>query len=119
VTEPSPETTPAPDPDAPITQARIRRAPRLPVFLVLGVVLGVIAALVTTAAGNLDPKVGFGATFGYLCIWLVPLGLALGALVGVVLDRLSARRARLVTVERARVAPEATDTVDGSGTGGA
>ena len=112
----SPPDTPASDPEVQVTQARIRRAPRLPVFLVLGAVLGVIAALVTTAAGNLDAKVGFGATFGYLCIWLVPLGLALGALVGIVLDRVSGRRARLVTVERASVdADRAADDPNGSG----
>lgn len=83
------------------TEARIRRAPRLPVFLVFGAVLGVVAALVLTAAGRLDPEVGFGATFGYLCLWCVPVGLLLGALVAIVLDQVSRRRARLVTVERA------------------
>jgi len=97
---------PATDPDDEVTQARLRRAPRLPVFLVIGAVLGVIAALVATAAGHVDPKVGFGPTFGYLCIWLVPVGLALGAVVGIVLDRISTRRARLVVVERARVDEE-------------
>jgi NhaP-type Na+/H+ or K+/H+ antiporter len=91
------------EPNTEITEARLRRAPRLPVFLILGVVLGVIAALVLTAVGNLDPKVGFGGTFGYLCLWCIPLGLLLGAVVAIVIDQVSRRRAKLVTVERASV----------------
>jgi hypothetical protein len=94
------------------TEAHLRRAPRLPVFLVLGVVLGVIAALVLTAAGNLDPKVGFGATFGYLCLWCAPLGLLVGAVVAIVIDQVSRRRARLVTVERASVEGDDSDPED-------
>jgi hypothetical protein len=93
-------------------EARIRRAPRLPVFLVLGAVLGVILALVLTAVGNLDPKVGFGATFGYLCLWCIPIGLVVGALVAIVLDQVSRRRARLVTVERASVEGDDSDPAD-------
>jgi F0F1-type ATP synthase assembly protein I len=91
------------DPTVQPGEARIRRAPRLPVFLVLGAVLGAILALILTATGNLDPKVGFGATFGYLCFWCVPIGLVVGALVGLALDVLSRRRARTVLVERATV----------------
>ena len=94
-----------------LTEARLRRAPRLPVFLVLGAVLGVILALVLTAVGNVDPKVGFGATFGYLCLWCIPVGLAVGAIVAIIVDQVSRRRARVVTVERASVegVPEGAD----------
>jgi hypothetical protein len=86
------------------TEVRIRRAPRLPVFLVLGAVVGVIATLIITAAvGHVDPKVGFGATFGYFCVFGVPAGIALGALVGLLLDRRSQRRARIITAEHEQV----------------
>ncbi len=102
MTEPSTETT----------EARIRRAPRLPVFLILGVALGVIAALVLTAVGHVDPQVGFGATFGYLCLWCIPLGLLVGAVVAIVFDQVSRRRARLVTVERATVDADPEDPRD-------
>jgi hypothetical protein len=95
------------EPGTETTEARVRRAPRLPVFLVLGAALGLILALVLTAVGDLDPKVGFGPTFGYLCFWCVPAGLVVGALVGIILDVVSRRRSRLVTVERARVEGDA------------
>jgi len=100
------------EPTTETTQAHLRRAPRLPVFLVVGAVLGLVAALVLTAVGRVDPSVGFGATFGYLSLWLVPVGIAVGALVGIVIDQVSRRRARLVTVERASVEGDESDPVD-------
>jgi NhaP-type Na+/H+ or K+/H+ antiporter len=82
------------------TEVRVRRAPRLPVFLVLGAVVGAILTLIATATiGQVDPKVGFAATFGYFCVFGVPAGIALGALVGLLLDRRSQRRARVVSAE--------------------
>jgi NhaP-type Na+/H+ or K+/H+ antiporter len=82
------------------TEVRVRRAPRLPVFLVLGAVVGAILTLIATATiGHVDPKVGFGPTFGYFCVFGVPAGIALGALVGLLLDRRSQRRARVVSAE--------------------
>lgn len=87
-----------------LTEVRVRRAPRLPVFLVLGAVLGAIATLIVTAtAGQVDPKVGFGASFGYFCLYGVPVGIVVGAMVGLLLDRRSHTRARVVTAERERV----------------
>lgn len=85
-------------------EVRIRRAPRLPVFLVLGAAFGAIATLIITALfGHVDPKIGFAATFGYFCVFGVPAGIALGALIGLLLDRRSQHRARIVTAERERV----------------
>ena len=93
------------EPGSDTTQAHIRRAPRVAVFLVLGAVLGAVVAFVLTAVGHVSPRVGFGATWGYLCLLCVPAGLVVGAVVALVLDRVSRRRARLVTVEHATVEP--------------
>jgi hypothetical protein len=87
-----------------MTEVRVRRAPRLPVFLVLGAVLGAVATLIVTATvGQVDPKVGFAATFGYFCLYGVPVGVVVGAFVGLLLDRRSQHRARVVTAEREQV----------------
>jgi hypothetical protein len=94
------------------TQAHIRRAPRVAVFLVLGAVLGAIVAFVLTAVGHVSPRVGFGATWGYLCLLCVPAGLVVGAIVALVLDRVSRRRSRLVTVEHASVEAEPDEQVE-------
>jgi hypothetical protein len=88
-----------------VTEVRVRRAPRLPVFLVLGALLGAIATFIVTATvGQVDPKVGFAATFGYFCLYGVPAGVVAGAMVGLLLDWRSQRRARVVAAEHERVA---------------
>jgi hypothetical protein len=90
------------------TDVRLRRAPRLWVFLLLGAIAGAIVTLIVTSLAPADPKIGFAATYGYFCLFGVPAGFALGALVGLLLDRRSVRRARTVTAELERVdSPEA------------
>ncbi len=81
-------------------EVRIRRAPRIGVFLTLGIVLGVIATLVATSLFEPDPSIGFAATFGYFLIYGVPAGALLGAVVALVLDAISRRRARTATATR-------------------
>ena len=89
------------------TEVRIRRAPRLPVFLLFGALLGVVVALIATALGHVDPKVGFAGTFGYLCIYGIPIGIVVGAIVGLALDRLSRRRSRVVCSPLTAPGPDA------------
>jgi hypothetical protein len=81
-------------------EVTIRRAPRLPVFLVIGGAVGAIVTLIVTSLYPADPHIGFAATFGYFLLYGVPTGVALGAIVGLVIDRVSASRAKTVTVER-------------------
>ena len=85
-------------PDGPIdeTEVSIRRAPRYARFLLAGAALGVIAALIATSVVPVDKNVGFGAMFGYLLLYGVPIGLALGAATAVLLDRRATRRAGTV-----------------------
>jgi hypothetical protein len=84
-------------------EARIRRAPRIGRFLFLGAAVGLIGTLILTSLYPADPNVGFAALFGYFALYGVPIGVALGAILALVLDRLSERRARTVTVEREHV----------------
>lgn len=103
----SPESDAAPTESGTVErrEVRIRRAPRIGVFLVLGGVLGVLATLVLTSLFEADPHVGFAASFGYFVLYGLPAGVLLGALVALLLDAISRRRARTVTVEH--------DVVDG------
>jgi len=92
------------------TEVRLRRAPRLPVFLLLGAIFGAIVTLIITSLSDADPKVGFVASYGYFCLYGVPAGIVLGAVVGLLLDRRSVRRARTVAAELERVEqPEAPE----------
>ena len=82
------------------TEVKIRRAPKLGVFIALGALVGAIATLIVTSQFPADPAVGFAATAGYFLLFGVPAGVALGAAVGLIIDRVSIARARTVTVER-------------------
>ena len=81
----------------------IRRAPRVGVFLVLGAVLGFVVTLILTSLFKADPNVGFLASFAYFCLFGIPAGLFLGALVAIVLDIISRRRVHTATAEVTRV----------------
>ena len=94
-------------PETPQTvEATVRHVPRYGVFMGLGVVLGVIAAAILTFTGSfeesqaLDVVYPAGQVFGFLLLWTVPIGLALGGVVALVLERTGRRHDRVVRVDR-------------------
>ena len=101
------ESEPAPQPEQSTVEAdvTVRRIPKYSRFLIVGAGLGAIATFILTASFPSDPAVGFGALFGYFLIFGVPLGVAVGALVAIVLDLALRRSARRVTAERTIVEP--------------
>jgi hypothetical protein len=103
--EQQPEATPAAEaaPVAEVQQVTIRRAPKLGVFLLLGALVGAFVTLILTSLFPADPNVGFAATYAYFCLYGVPAGVVLGAIVGLAFDRRSVRKARTVTVEHEQV----------------
>ena len=90
-------------------QVTVRRAPRIPAFIAVGAVLGALVTLVLTSLFPADPSVGFGALFAYFALYGVTGGIVLGAIVGIILDRVSTRRAKTVTVETETVSPDRAD----------
>lgn len=84
---------------------RVRRSPRYGRFLILGAGVGAVATFIATNLFPIDPSVGFGALFGYLLLFGVPTGAALGGLVAVILDVVNSRRARILEAERFTVDP--------------
>jgi hypothetical protein len=103
--EPAPNDQQAVEPPGTIapTEVRIRRAPKYATFLMLGAGVGVLVTFVVTALFPADPSVGFGPLFGFFAIYGIPAGVALGALVAIVLDRSSSRRARSIVMEHTTV----------------
>ncbi|MCU1509661.1 MAG: uncharacterized protein JWR53_573 [Glaciihabitans sp.] len=87
------------EPEETREQVSIRRAPRLTRFLVLGGVLGIVVTFILTASFPADPSIGFGPIFGYFAIYGVIGGLLLGAVVGLIFERISIRRARTLEAE--------------------
>jgi uncharacterized membrane protein YdjX (TVP38/TMEM64 family) len=84
----------------------VRRAPRYGTFIALGAVLGAVVALILTFAFSGQPAIegeliefDKGQVFGFLLLVCGTVGAALGAVVALVIDRTTARRARSVSVE--------------------
>ncbi len=85
-----------------VEQARVtvRRSPRYVNFMILGAVLGAILALVLTVSFPDTAEFGAGQVFGFLLLAGVVAGVAVGAVAAMVIDRVAARSARTVVVDR-------------------
>lgn len=94
-----------------IVTVRVRRAPKYGVFLLLGAALGVLAATVLTLAfdGTALPSPNSGMeystmqVFGFVTLICVPIGIAVGGAVALILDRVVGRRSRDVRVDHESV----------------
>lgn len=90
--------------------ARVRRSPRYAVFLVAGAALGILAALILTFAFDgteqksptTNALYSSSQVFGFLCLVCIPVGLALGGAVALLIDRRLARRTRAVHIDHER-----------------
>jgi hypothetical protein len=87
------------------TEVTVRRIPRYSRFLIIGAGLGAVVTFILTASFPSDPKVGFGALFGYFILFGVPAGAVIGAVVAILLDIGLTRRARTGMAERTTVDP--------------
>lgn len=88
------------EPTDPREQVRVRRAPKIPAFMVVGGLLGFLGTVIATSLFPADENVGFTTLVAYFSLYGITIGVLLGAVVGVVLDRRSQKRARLVDAER-------------------
>ena len=94
-----------------IETVRVRRAPKISVFLLAGGALGVLAAMILTFAfdgsAEKSPNTGLvysqGQVFGFLLLVCIPVGLALAGLVALWFDRRSSKHTREVTVDHESV----------------
>jgi hypothetical protein len=112
---PTPRETPRETPHAEahvdeIVEARVRRSPRYGVFLALGAALGVLVAMILTFAFDSGERVADngavysqGQVFGFLALVGIAVGLAVGGLVALLLDRIIGRRTRTVRVDHESV----------------
>lgn len=104
----------APEAQEPL-EATMRRVPRFGVFMAVGVVLGVIAAVIITLTGSYEPSEALdviyppGQIFGFALLWTVPIGLALGGVVALILERIVRRHDRVVRVERETIIAQPTE----------
>jgi len=81
-------------------EMRVRRAPKLAPFVLLGIAVGLIGTLLATSFFPADPSVGFAVLAGYFSLYGVTAGLVLGILVWLVLDRRSKREEKSARARR-------------------
>jgi NhaP-type Na+/H+ or K+/H+ antiporter len=90
-------------------EATVRRVPRYGVLMGVGVVVGIIAAGILTFIGSFEESQALDVVyppaqvFGFLLLWTVPIGLALGGVTGLILERVARRHDRVVQVDRETV----------------
>lgn len=72
----------------------VRRAPSVVAFLIAGGVLGLLVALFSTILGPVDQAYTLGAIFGVMALVFGTAGAVLGAVIGLVLDRRSRKKAQ-------------------------
>jgi hypothetical protein len=75
-------------------EVSVRRAPKFGPFMGAGVVLGIIVAAVSAYTGPESAEFTRGAVFGFLAVLFGVAGMLVGALVVLVVDRVSVRRSR-------------------------
>lgn len=96
-------------------EATVRRVPRYGVFMGIGVVVGIIAAGILTWVGSYEASTALdivyppGQVFGFLLLWTVPIGLALGGVVALLFERAARRHDHVVRVNRETVIPVADE----------
>ena len=102
--QPDAGTAPQPDPevDAIVTEAEVRvhRSPRYFRFMLTGAVVFGVIALILTYAFPENPTYDRGQVFGFLLAICATIGVAVGALVALLIDRAVTRRARTVQADR-------------------
>jgi hypothetical protein len=86
-------------------QVRVRRSPKIGVFLAIGAVLGALVAVVAVNVTPADATVPKIQAIGFLILLLAPVGALLAGVLALVLDRIAERSARTVDAELISEAP--------------
>jgi hypothetical protein len=94
-----------------IETVRLRRSPKYAVFLAAGAGLGLLVAMILTftfnGTGGTSPNTGLvyssGQVFGFLLLICITVGVVVGGVTALILDRVLAGRTRDVIVDRESV----------------
>lgn len=88
-------------PDTPVyREVTVRRAPKFVPFMALGAAVGFLAALVLAYTGPVDPTLTRESVLGFFTVAFAIPGLLVAALLVLVVDRRSIRKAERARAER-------------------
>jgi hypothetical protein len=82
------------------SEVTVRRAPRYGRFMLAGAIFFAIVALILTFTFPAQATYSTGQVFGFLLVAALVVGVAVGAVVAIVVDRITGRRARTVLADR-------------------
>lgn len=82
------------------SEVSVSRSPRYARFMLAGVLLFALVALILTFSFPQGHGYDAGQVFGFLLLFGAVAGVALGAVVAIVVDRVASRRARTVIADR-------------------
>ena len=92
-------------------QVRVRRSPKMTVFLGIGAVVGALVAVVAVNVTPTDDTTPAIQAIGFLILLLAPVGALVGGVVALVLEAVLERRARTVDAELTPSAPPVVEDV--------
>ncbi|KQV06921.1 hypothetical protein ASC63_06065 [Leifsonia sp. Root112D2] len=99
----------------------VRRAPRYGRFMIVGVVVFAIVAFILTYSFPQQQNAGYGRlqVFGFMLLVAIVVGVAVGGVVALLVDRAATRRARTVIVDRVDAHEVVGESVESDATSGA
>ncbi|MBW4041301.1 MAG: hypothetical protein HIU86_04120 [Acidobacteria bacterium] len=91
-------------------QVRVRRSPKIAVFLLVGAVVGALAAVVAVNVTPADATIPQPQAIGFLILLLAPAGAVVAGAIALLIDRGAERRSKVVEAERStRAVPVVVD----------
>lgn len=77
----------------------VRRAPKYVPFMITGAIAGIVTAAIFTTVSPSSEQFETSSIFGFFAVLMVLPGAGLGAIVALVLDRSSTRRAKTLLAQ--------------------
>ncbi len=87
-------------------QVVVRRSPKFLAFMLVGIILGIIAALILTFAFPNTSEFTLTQIFGFLLLITGTVGGTLGLVLALIVDRYYSRHVTTATAEKTEVTPE-------------
>lgn len=88
------------------TTVAVRRSPKYARLIILGALVGLIAAMILTFAFPESEEFSQGQVFGFLALICAAIGVALFGLIAIILDKTVGAKTRQVAADK--VVPQAT-----------
>lgn len=86
-----------------LEQVTVRRSPKFLTFMILGIILGIIAALILTFAFPNESEFTLTQIFGFMLLITGTLGGTLGLVFALIVDRYFSRHVKQATAEKLTV----------------